>query len=144
MSSLMAARGLNPETLEECLERLNGNCYFSSMVLAAYDNILGPSIVKVWSNKLVNPESSTRYPSELFNSVLLIHLNILSVSDLSWNYIFISRVLSFIPYHSWSALFYQCLGNSFVKFDQLYFTGTFHQYNLPTDWKILCSLGDCN
>lgn len=64
MSMLMMARGLNPEALEECRERLNGHSYFSSMVLAAYDNILGPSIVKVWSNKLVNPESSSRYPSE--------------------------------------------------------------------------------
>ena len=65
MSSLMATRGLTPEGMEECRERLNGNCYFSSMVLAAYDNILGPSIIKVWSNKVVSPESATRYPSEL-------------------------------------------------------------------------------
>ena len=39
--------------LDQAIEReqLDYTSYFTSMVLAVYDNILGPSILKVWVGK---------------------------------------------------------------------------------------------
>ncbi len=41
--------GLSDQPIER--ERLDYASYFTSMVLAVYDNILGPTILKVWVAK---------------------------------------------------------------------------------------------
>ena len=37
-------------------EKLECNSYFSSMVLAVYDNILGPTILKIWTGRPTNSQ----------------------------------------------------------------------------------------
>lgn len=44
-------------------EKLECNSYFSSMVLAVYDNILGPTILKIWTGRPINSQGDYAEPS---------------------------------------------------------------------------------
>lgn len=48
-------------------ERLASNTYFTAMVLAVYDNILGPTMLKVWGGKPTDCQDEAAPPTGNYN-----------------------------------------------------------------------------